>query len=533
MARPSQPWWQRAVFYEIYVRSFQDSDGDGLGDLAGIVDRLDYLSWLGIGAIWLTPFYPSPLVDGGYDVADYTDVDPRLGSLDAFDRLLAEAHRRGIRVVIDLVPNHSSDRHPWFVDACRSREAPHRDWYVWRDPGPDGGPPTNWLSIFGGSAWERDPASGQYYLHSFAREQPDLNWRNRELRAAIHDAMRFWLDRGVDGFRIDVLWYLIKDELWRDNPPNPDWIAGVSRPDERLVVTYSADVPGIQEVVAGLRAVIDEFDDRVLIGELYLPTTRLVEFYGAGGSGGIQLPFNFHLITEPWQARRIQLAVDTLEGLLPPGAWPTWVIGNHDKPRVVSRVGERQARVAALLVLMLRGTPTLYAGDELGMPNADLPAELITDPEALGGGLAFSRDSVRTPMRWDDSPSGGFTAGRAWLPVGDATASVAGQARDPGSFLSLHRELIALRAREPALEAGRYVPIQTDGDLIAFRRIEGDEELVVVANLGSAPAAVDLPGAPSVRELLRLRGPVATDPVLGRLQLDADDGVVARVLPAS
>jgi alpha-glucosidase len=528
----SQPWWRRSVFYEIYVRAFQDSDADGLGDLAGIIDRLDYLVDLGIGAIWLTPFYPSPLVDGGYDVANYTDVDPRLGSLEVFDRLLAEAHQRGLRVVIDLVPNHSSDRHPWFVDARTSRDAAHRDWYVWRDPAPDGGPPTNWLSIFGGSAWELDAASGQYYLHSFAREQPDLNWRNPALRTAIYDAMRFWLDRGVDGFRIDVLWYLIKDEYWRDNPLNPDYVPGVSRPDERLVVTYSADVPGIRDVASEMRSVVDEYEERVLIGELYLPIDRLVEFYGAGGDGGVHLPFNFHLITEPWQARRIQLAVDRYEGLLPPGAWPTWVIGNHDKPRVVSRVGDRQARVAALLLLTLRGAPTLYAGDELGMPNAELPPELITDPEALGGGLAFTRDSVRTPMRWDDSASGGFTQGHPWLPVGDASPSAESQARDPGSFLSLHRRLLALRAGEPALGSGRYVPIQTDGDLIAFRRISSDDELVVVANLGSSAVDLDVPGRPVLRELFRLSGPARGD-AAGSLRLEADDGVIARVMNSS
>jgi alpha-glucosidase len=525
-------WWQRGIFYEIYVRSFQDSDGDGIGDLAGIIERLDYLTWLGVDAIWLTPFYPSPLVDGGYDVANYTDVDPRLGSLETFDSVVAEAHRRSLRVIIDLVPNHTSDRHPWFVDARSSRDSAHRSWYLWRDPAPDGGPPNNWVSEFGGSAWAIDEASGQYYLHTFAPEQVDLDWRNREVREAIYDAMRFWLDRGVDGFRVDVLWYLVKDEYWRDNPLNPAYRPGQMHPHDALVDAYSSDQPEIHEVVAEMRAVVDEYDERVIIGEIYLPVTRLVEYYGRG-SGGVHLPFNFHLITEPWDARQIQVTMDQYEGGLPANAWPNWVIGNHDVPRPASRLGVEQARVAAFLLLTLRGTPTIYYGDELGMADAVLPPEFATDPQQVNA-PGHGRDPYRAPMPWDDSPARGFTRGHPWLPTaGEAVPSVARQRDDPSSFLSFYRRLIDLRRSEVALQVGRYAPIVASGDLIAFRRIQGDNELVVAVNLGHEPAEVELRDRPTLREIARLKGDPEGSPAPGVVRLAGDDGVVARVVRSS
>lgn len=519
--------------YEIYVRSFQDSDGDGVGDLRGVIDRLDYLAWLGLDAIWLTPFYTSPMVDGGYDVASYTDVDLLFGSLETFDRLLEEAHRRGLRVVIDLVPNHTSDRHPWFIDSRRSVHAEHRDWYLWRDPGPDGGPPNNWLSVFGGGAWQFDEGTGQYYLHTFAREQPDLNWRNPSVRDAMVRVMRFWLDRGVDGFRIDVLWCLIKDEHFRDNPINPDYVPGAMPAYEQLVDAYSCDQPEIRDVVAELRRVMDGYEDRVLIGELYLPVTRLVEYYGPRGRGGVHLPFNFHLITLPWKARVIQAMIDRYEGLLPAQAWPTWVLGNHDKPRAASRLGTQQARVAALLLLSLRGTPTIYYGEELGMLNGLVPPELMTDPqERMAPGLGLAREPFRTPMPWDSSRDAGFSSGRPWLPTAEpVVASVDRQIADPTSFLSLYRRLLKLRRSERALQVGRYAPIVARGDLIAFRRIQGDDELVVAVNLGHDAIELSIPGDPTLSELERLVGAPRPDPVQGTLNLAGDDGVVARVLP--
>jgi alpha-glucosidase len=351
-------WWQTGILYQVYPRSFQDSNGDGVGDLAGIVARLPYLVELGVDAIWLSPIFTSPMADFGYDIADYTAIDPLFGTLADFDALVARAHALGLKVLLDFVPNHTSDRHPWFAQSRAACESDKRDWYIWRDPAPGGGPPNNWLSEFGGSAWEYDAASGQYYYHAFLRQQPDLNWRNPLVRQAMHEVMRFWLNRGVDGFRVDVIWHLIKDEGFRDNPANPDYRAS-EPPYRSLLPVYSADRPEAHEVIRGLRAVIDEYADRVLIGEIYLPVEKLAAYYGADLSEA-HLPFNFSLIETPWRADAVASLIDRYEISLPPGAWPNWVLGNHDRPRLASRVGAEQARVAAMLLLTLRGTPTLY-----------------------------------------------------------------------------------------------------------------------------------------------------------------------------
>ena len=364
-------WWERGIIYQVYPRSFMDSDGDGVGDLAGIRSKLDYLQWLGVDAIWISPIYPSPMADFGYDISNYTDIDPIFGDLNDFDALLADAHGRGLKVLLDYVPNHTSNQHPWFLDSRSSRDSAKREWYVWRDPQPDGGPPNNWLSNFGGGAWEWDERTGQYYYHAFLREQPDLNWRNPEVQTAMIDVLRFWLDRGVDGFRVDVMHHLVKDTQFRDNPPNPDWRPGMS-PYRELLTTYTADLPEVQDIVAKLRSVVEEYDDRMLVGEIYLPVERLMAYYGASGKGA-HLPFNFQLIQLPWNAREIAAAVERYEALLPPDAWPNWVLGNHDKSRVATRVGRAQARVAAMLLLTLRGTPTMYYGDEIGMHDVSIP----------------------------------------------------------------------------------------------------------------------------------------------------------------
>lgn len=303
-ARPfTLHWWQRGVIYHIYPRSFQDSNGDGIGDLQGIITRLDYLTWLGVDVLWLSPFYPSPMADFGYDIADYCNVDPLFGDLETFERLLEQAHRRDLKVILDFVPNHTSDAHPWFVEARASRTSPKRQWYLWRDPAPGGGPPNNWESYFGGSAWTFDQQTGQYYFHHFDARQPELNWRHPEVRAAMYDVMRFWLDRGVDGLRVDVLWLLIKDEQWRDNPVNPDWKAG-DLPWAHQVRLYSEDRPDVQEVVREMRAVMDSYAERVLIGEIYLPLPRLLRYYGESLQG-VHFPFNFQLILlSEWKADR-------------------------------------------------------------------------------------------------------------------------------------------------------------------------------------------------------------------------------------
>src|SRR5262249_41211666 len=293
-------WWQTGVIYQIYPRSFQDSNGDGLGDLRGIMQRLPYLVELGVDAIWLSPIFPSPMVDFGYDISDYTDIDPLFGSLDDFDALLQAAHAQGLRVILDLVPNHTSNQHPWFRESRASRQSPKRNWYIWRDPAENGGPPNNWLSEFGGSAWEYDCASGQYYYHAFHAAQPDINWRNPAVRSAIYEAMRFWFRRGVDGFRVDVIWHLIKDDRFRDNPPNPAFRVGEPR-HHRLVPLYTVDRPEVHDVIAEMRRVADEFPDRVLIGEIYLPFERLVAYYGRD-LAGVHLPFNFSLLSANWHA---------------------------------------------------------------------------------------------------------------------------------------------------------------------------------------------------------------------------------------
>ena len=352
--RSDAPWWQRGVVYQVYPRSFADSDGDGIGDLPGITGRLDHLAALGVDAIWLSPIFRSPMRDFGYDVADYRDVDPVFGTLEDADRLIAAAHRRGIRVVLDFVPNHTSSDHEWFLDARSSRDAAHRDWYVWRDPAPDGGPPNDLLAQFGGPAWTLDEGTGQYWYHSFLPEQPDLDWRNPAVRAAMHDNLRFWFDRGVDGFRIDVLWMIAKDDApWRDGP-----VAAAATGfggDPRNALEHG-DGPAMDERLRELRDVADEYPDRVLIGEVYMEPRRMVRYYGPGGRGA-HLPFNTALVTLPWEAGAIRAAVEAYEAALPDGAWPNWVLGNHDQSRVATRLGAAQARVAAMLLLTLRGTP--------------------------------------------------------------------------------------------------------------------------------------------------------------------------------
>jgi alpha-glucosidase len=537
MTGDEHDWWKRGIIYQVYPRSFQDSNGDGVGDLPGILSRLDYLVALGVDAIWISPIYPSPMADFGYDVSDFTAVDPVFGSLADFDRLIVAAHARDIRVILDYVANHTSDQHPWFVESRSSRTNPRRDWYIWHDPGPDGGPPNNWLSEFGGSAWTFDKATGQYYYHAYFPQQPDLNWRNPDLRDAMLAVLSFWLDRGVDGFRVDAIHHLIKDAQFRDNPPNPDWRVGMS-PARRVIRTHTVDLPQVHDAVAAMRQVANRFPGaRVLIGEAYLPIDRLMAYYGVNLSG-FHLPFNFHLLSTPWNAKAIARLVESYEAALPHGAWPNWVLGNHDRSRVASRVGSAQARVAAMLLLTLRGTPTLYQGDEIGMTDVPIPPERVRDPwERNVPGLGLGRDPVRTPMQWDASANAGFTTGaEPWLPVGPAyqTVNVEEQASDPRSILSLYRALVMLRRTEPALSVGAYRTFSAEGDVLAYVRQDEPtgRQMLVALNLGRQPQAVLLTGFPPGRVRVSTGCDRAEEGVESMLRLGPDEGVVVDVATA-
>ena len=487
-ADTAAPWWRAGVVYQIYPRSFADSDGDGVGDLKGIAGKLDYLADLGVDAIWLSPIFPSPMADFGYDVADYRDVDPLFGTLADLDALIAAAHARGLRVLLDLVPNHSSSEHPWFKASRSSRADPKRDWYIWRDAAPGGGPPNNWTSDFGSSAWEWDVGTGQYYLHAFLKEQPDLNWRNPEVRAAMLDVLRFWFARGIDGFRIDVLWHMIKHADFPDNPENPDWSPGV-RDRDRVLQLYSTDQPEVHDIAAAMRRVADEVQaadgrERLLIGEIYLPYGRLMTYYGSTELPEVHLPFNFRLIGAEWRAATVAGIVAEYEAALPDGAWPNWVLGNHDQPRIAGAIGEAQARVAMMLLLTLRGTPTLYYGDELGLAGQSVPPERVRDPQALREPGVFNRDEARLPMPWDGSANAGFTTGESWLPLEDdwPTRNLAAQERDPASMLALTRALLALRRERPALALGEVGLLSSADDVLVYERRLGDGRIVVALN---------------------------------------------------
>lgn len=523
------PWWRRGAIYQVYPRSFFDRDGDGVGDLPGIAAKLGHLRALGVDAVWISPFYPSPMRDFGYDVTDHRAVDPLFGTLQDFDRLLAEAHALGIRVVLDYVPNHTSDLHPWFAESRASRQSPRRDWYIWRDPAPDGGPPNNWLSTFGGSAWTLDPATGQYYLHTYLREQPDLNWRNPAVEAEMLGVMRFWLDRGVDGLRVDAVQNVIKDGRFRDNPPNPAFRPG-DDPFTRLLRVFSGDRPEVHDVIARMRQVMEEYaGDRVLIGEIYNTPERLVAYYGERGAG-CHFPYNFQLIVLPWKAREIDAAIRRYESLLPPGAWPSWVLGNHDRSRVASRVGRVQARVAAVLLLTLRGTPTIYYGDEIGMMDVPIPPGRVRDPFELNvPGMGLGRDPERTPMQWSAAPNAGFTTGAPWLPLAAdyRETNVETQRCDPGSMLALHRRLLALRRAEPALSIGSYTPVDAEGDVLAYLREHEGSRFLIALNLGAEPASLAFDGAGEV--VLSTHVDRKDDAIRARVDLRGDEGVVVRL----
>lgn len=524
-------WWHRGIIYQIYPRSFQDSDGDGIGDLRGIIKRLDYLKWLGVEAIWISPIYPSPMADFGYDISDYQDIHPIFGTIDDFEELLVEVHNREMKLILDLVPNHTSDQHPWFLESKSSRDNPKRNWYIWKDAHGDGSVPNNWRSVFGGSAWEWDEHTQQYYYHGFLKEQPDLNWRNPEVQEAMLNVMRFWLDKGVDGFRVDVMWHMIKDEQWRDNPENADYKPHMSTYDELLPV-YSTDQPEVHDIIRRMREVLDSYEERMMIGEIYLPIHKLMTYYGADNNGA-HLPFNFQLLSLPWDSRQIATAIDEYEGMLPDEGWPNWILSNHDNPRITSRVGLEQAKVAAVMLLTLRGTPTIYYGDEIGMKDVPIPFEEVQDPQGINmPDKNLSRDPARTPMQWDSSPNAGFTAGKPWLRMDKlyGRINVESQKNEDHSMLSLYRRLIGLRQKEKSLMLGDYEPVYSDSQIIVYQRAaEGSSKFMIILNLSHRPcyfkSKSPLSGTIEVATLPELEGQRVSD----QISLSGDEAIVIRL----
>ncbi len=487
-------WWQTGVLYQIYPRSFADSNGDGTGDLGGIIEHLDYLAWLGVDGLWLSPITVSPNADWGYDVADYLTVDPDFGSVDDLDRLIAEAKARGMVVLMDLVPNHTSEEHPWFLDARSSRQARYRNWYVWADPKPDGSPPNNWVSSFGGPAWLLDERTGQYYLHNHLPAQPDLNWWDEEVREEFDRILTFWLDRGIAGFRIDVCNMIIKDALLRDNPPATE----DDTFDEQLFgqrSVYNANRPEVHDVLRRWRRISDAHPETILVGETPVEGAEALAAYYGNGRDELHLAFNFPFISSPLDAGAMRSIVEKVELALPPGGWPAWTGSNHDMSRLASRWADghpERARVAVMMLLCLRGTPVLYQGDEIGLEDVVVPHEEMRDPLGVLYWPAYAgRDAMRTPMPWRDVDGGGFTeAGvRPWLPFGDLdAANVEAQRGDPESILTFTRDLIALRRRTPDLQTGDYRSLDASAATWAWSR---GQHIVVVANMSDKEGTVD------------------------------------------
>jgi alpha-glucosidase len=540
MSSSTKLWWQTGVIYQIYPRSFQDSNLDGIGDLQGILSRLDYLSeTLKVDAVWLSPFYPSPQADFGYDVSNYIDIDPVYGDLKTFSLLEAEIHRRGMKCIIDFVPNHSSDKHPWFLESRSYRENPKRDWYVWRDAKPDGSPPNNWLSVFGGPAWEWDEKTKQYYLHSFLKEQPDLNWRNPDLKNAMLDAIEFWLKKGVDGFRLDVAHYIMKDELLRDNPinPNPDKLdyKQMGNYDTILHVYDKAD-PAVHDIFREIRKLLDRYSSpdapRYSVGEIHIfDWAKWASYYGLGDE--LHMPFNFTFLITPWKAKEISRVVNELEGAIPADAWPNYVMGNHDEPRVATRQGHEKARQVAVVLLTLRGTPTLYYGDELGMEDVPVPVEEQKDPFGLRV-PGMTRDPCRTPMQWDDSPNAGFTNKdvNPWLRVAKnyQQVNVKNELENPASMLNLYRTLLAYRRATPALCEGSYKQVEVNNEeCFVYLRQHENQRVLVAINFAERQAGLNLSsygkGLVKVSTMMERLGEID----LSRLTLAPNEGIVVEL----
>jgi alpha-glucosidase len=506
------PWWRGAVIYQIYPRSFLDTNGDGIGDLPGIVRRLDYVASLGVEALWISPFFKSPMRDYGYDIEDFRAVDPMFGSLEDFEHLVSEAHRRGLKVIIDQVLSHTSSQHPWFLESRSSRDNPKADWYVWADPRDDGSPPNNWQSIFGGAAWRWEPRRRQYYLHNFLDSQPDLNFHHPAVPAAQLDNVKFWLERGVDGLRLDAINFCYHDRLLRDNPPKPE--------DRRTGRGFTADNPYAYQYhwynntqpenlvfLAALRHLVDEYPGVVALGEIAAEDSlaTMAEYIG---DGRLHMAYNFELLTEEFRAGHVRETVETLEQRMPHG-WPCWTISNHDVARVVTRWGGARAApplptLLSAMVCSLRGSVCVYQGEELGLPEAGLPFEALRDPYGIAFWPSFKgRDGCRTPMPWRDTADAGFSSGAPWLPVPaeHLPLAVSRQERDPSSPLNGFRGFLRWRHAQPALRLGAIRFIELREPLLAFIRVLGSERILVVFNLSDRSEEAALPELGTVTPL--------------------------------
>jgi alpha-glucosidase len=507
-------WWKEAVIYQIYPRSFQDSNGDGIGDLEGIIQRLDYLAGskdsLGIDAIWLSPVYPSPMFDFGYDISDYEEIDPVFGDIQTFKRLLKEAHKRGVRIIMDLVVNHTSHLHPWFIESRSSVNSPKRDWYIWKEPSHNG-PPNNWLGAFGGSGWEYDKRSGEYYFHSFLKEQPDLNWRNPDVEDAIFRMMKYWLDMGVDGFRLDVVNLYVKDEFYRNNA---SYFMKGPRPYDKQVHTYDRDRPEMHGILRRMRKLLNSYSDkRMFVGEIMqdFPGNVLLPATYCGRNDELHLAFNFMFLFSPWKAERFFQIVKDFESALGDDNWPNYTLSNHDFPRHITRYekGEHtldRARLAACMMLTLRGTPFLYYGEEIGMKRQKVPFSKIQDPV----GKRYwpfhpGRDPERIPMPWDGSETTGFTTGKPWLPLyAEAnTINVDAQKQNPDSLFFTYKKLLQIRKDRKSLRKGKLkILLSADKQALYYRRRDGKEETYIFLNFSSKPVSVSYPRKWSLNEIL-------------------------------
>jgi alpha-glucosidase len=522
-------WWRDGVIYQIYPRSFADSNGDGVGDLPGITSKLEYLQWLGIDAIWLSPINPSPMVDFGYDVANYHDIDPIFGTLADFDRLITEAHARGIHIIMDMVMNHTSDQHEWFIESRSSRENPKHDWYIWRDP-KNGREPNNWESVFGGKAWKFDSQTGQYYLHLFTVEQPDLNWSNPQVKETMFNECAFWLDRGVDGFRLDVAHMLIKTEGLPDNPVKGFSLRAYGRQDHSHHINH----PRTHSIWKEFREVLNRYPERVAVGEV--EATDAEKYYGTK-QDELQLVFNFDLLHQKWTARGFAQVIHDWEAKLAREDWPCWTLNNHDNPRSItryasSRVTAARAKVAATLLLTLRGTPFLYYGEELGMQDGKIPRNEILDPPGQKYWPIYKgRDGCRTPMVWNDSINAGFSNGKPWLRINSdfKTINVEAERSDPNSMLNYYQRLIELRRSSPALRSGLYRSISNSIDVWAYEREAAGQRLLIALNFFSQPARLKIVGDWKIY----LSSVARSDSIVhGELALAPNEAVILEAKPA-